>query len=128
MKVSQINKTNFKAGSLTLNRIKPEKFYSYESIKKIAEDKNMDIFIIKNQKSAYLPKEDMYTVMASSIIPIIQRGFYTVGYKTQYAMSCMIANNKISKEELSVKIFNSAITAIESLEKKLAGLKIKRTV
>ena len=51
MKISQINNTNFKSGTVTLNRIGRENIRSVEAIKKIAEDKDMDIIISKNKKS-----------------------------------------------------------------------------
>jgi hypothetical protein len=122
MKLSQIDRTNFSAGLIQLKRVNKNKIASIDAIKKIAEDRDIDIFISKNQKSKYLPLEDMYMIMASKDVPLIRRGFFSAGYVTKHGMGCVIVNKKVSNEELSVKIFNASMSALDVLEKKLADL------
>ena len=106
MKVSQINKTNFCAGSIFLNNINKNQFKSFDAIKKIAEDKNIDIFISKNENSYFHPADNIYTATTNKL-----------GYSHGFAYT--IINKKSCAEEVSVKIFNTVMNAIERLESKL---------
>ena len=112
MKVSQISCTNFMAGSVRLNNINVDKLHTFDAIKKLADDKNLNISILHNKDSELLFNEHFYTVTAKNITEDLSK------------LKCGIASTFISKkvcaEEASVKIFNTAINAIEMLEKKLA--------
>ena len=97
----------------------PETLKCYNSIKKLAEDKNIDIYITKNKESKYLPHEDMYLVIAQKEIPIIERLFFQIGKTIKHGTGCTILSKKAGAEELSTRVYNAAINAIETLEKKL---------
>lgn len=121
MIINKIDNTNFGAGNVFLNRINSENTLKcYNSIKKLAEDKGIDIFITKNKETKYLPKEDMYTVIAKKEIPVVSRMFFSVGKFARHGTGCTILSKKASEEELSTRIYNAAMNAIEILEKKLA--------
>lgn len=126
MNIDKVNNVKFEAGNVRLKRISAEKISSYDAIKKIAEDKGMDIFISKNKETKYLPRENMFLVLASKDTPIVARKFFRVGTKTDHTAFCIIANKQISKEELGVRIYNAAMNAIESLEAKLGANKNRK--
>ncbi len=117
MKISQIDSTNFMASTFQLQRVNAKKIKSLEAIKKIAEDKNVDIFILKNGASMNSSTEDMYMVMASTDVSAI--GKKNPRHKIEQSKNCMIVSKKIPKEELSVRIYNAAVSAIEALENKI---------
>jgi len=124
MNINKIDNTNFTAGNVFLKRINSEKSIKcYDSIKKLAEDKDMDIFITKNKETKYLPLEDMYIVIARKEIPIIERMFFRVGIITKHGTGCAILSKKASEEELSTNIYNATMNAIETLEKKIKDTK-----
>ncbi len=120
MNIDKVNMTNFGAGNVQLTRIAPESIPSLKAIKKIAEDKGMDIFITKNKETKYLPKEDMYIVIAKKDIPVVLRTFFSVGKISKHGTGCAILSKKANEEELSTRIYNATMSAIEILEKKLA--------
>jgi len=106
VKVSQIDKTNFCAGSLFLKDINKNQFQCFDAIKKIAEDKNVDVFISKKENSYFLPTDNLYTVIANKLGGC-------------HGVACAIVNKKTCAEGVSVKIFNAAMNAIDHLESKL---------
>ena len=110
MHIDKINNLYFKAGSLKLNNVQRKYFSSYDSIKKIAEDRGINVSITRNSTSKSLKYDDLYTIISSKNIdnqPV--KG-------TAYAV---INNNDVSQEEFSVRIFNSVIMSIENLNKRL---------
>ena len=117
MRIEPISQTNFNAGSVKLRNINIEGLYTYDAIKKIAENRDIDISIAKNKKSKYLPLEDLYTVVTSKFVK--NKGFFTTGGKMFLGTGCAIMSKDASKEETSVKIFNAVIKAIECLNSKL---------
>lgn len=122
MNINKINNTNFESGNVFLKRIDSEKSIKcYDLIKKLAEEKDIDVFITKNKETKYLPNEDMYTVIAKKEIPIITRMFFPIGTIPRHGTGCAILNKKVGKEELSTKIYDATMCAIERLEKKLAN-------
>ncbi len=121
MIINKSDNTNFGAGNVFLKRINSENTIKcYNSIKKLAEDKGMDIFITKNKETKYLPKEDMYIVLAQKEIPVVTRMFFPVGNIQRHGTGCAIISKEANEEELSTKIYNATMNAIEILEKKLA--------
>ncbi|MCR5265411.1 MAG: hypothetical protein K6E29_02305 [Cyanobacteria bacterium RUI128] len=119
MKIDKVDNVKFEAGKINLKRVSADNITSYEAIKNIAEDKGMDIFISKNKKSKYLPRENMFLVLAYKDRPVVERNFFQVGTQTSHAVSCFIANKNIKNEELGVRIYNATMSAIEALEAKL---------
>ncbi len=119
MNIDKVNMTIFGAGNVQLTRIAPESVSSLKAIKKIAEDKGMDIFISKNKESKFLPKEDMFLILATKERPIITRGFFEIGKETQHGANITILNKDINKKDFGIKIYNATMNAIEALENKL---------
>ena len=97
----------------------PETLKCYNSIKKLAEDKNIDISIIKSKETKYLPHEDMYIVIAQKEIPIVAKMFFQIYKTTKHGTGCAVLSKKTGAEELSTRVYNAAINAIETLGKKL---------
>jgi len=124
MHVDRTDNINFGAGNVYLKRVNPENVLSYKAIKKIAEDKGMDIFISKNKETKYLPREDMYMVMAIKERPIMTRGFFRIGNDVRHGVGCAIMSKKTKPEELAVRIYNATMNAIDVLEKKLETQKV----
>ena len=123
MQISKVDNTTFKAGNVHLERINNSNVPTiFKTMKKIAEDKNIDIFISKNKESEYLPYEDFYIVRASKDIPVITRGFFPIGKTKKNSISYTILSKKADDGEVSVKIYNATMQAIESLEKKLSKM------
>ena len=104
MKVSQISQTNFSAGSIYLKNIDSNKLKCYDAIKKMAEDKNIDIFLSKREDSYYLPTNDMYLIFANML-----------GGK--HSANCELINKKANPDEVSVRLYNLAVDIIEKVEK-----------
>ena len=126
MNIRKADNINFGVGNVFLKRISSDNIPSYGAIKKLAEDKNIDIFITKNKETKYLPSEDMYTILALKERPVLARGFFRIGKDFKQGTSCAIVRKETKKEELSVKIFNSTMNAIDVLEKKLAEINKKK--
>ena len=121
MNINKIDNTNFKSGDVILKRINsPNALNCYASLKKIAEDKNIDIYIMENENPKYLPKVNMFTVMAVKEFPIVLKKFLTVVKSLRMGIGCVIISKSAGEKELSVKIYNAAVSAIETLEKRLA--------
>ena len=126
MNIRKADNINFGVGNVFLKRISSDNIPSYGAIKKLAEDKNIDIFITKNKETKFLPSEDMYMISALKERPILTRGFFRIGYDIKQGTSCAIVRKEAKKEELGVKIFNSTMNAIDVLEKKLAEINKKK--
>lgn len=112
MHVYRTNNIKFGAGDIYLKRVAAENIPSYNAIKKIAEDKGIDVFIAKNKDTKFLPRENMFTIVVSKKEPEINHG-----------TGCAIMPKNAPKEELAVRIYNATMTAIDVLEKKLAAKK-----
>ena len=123
MKLLRIEKTNFTAGNIRLKNLPENNLQTLDAIKKIAEDKDIDIFIGQNKHVKNLPIENIYTIIASKSIPIIERVFYKTGVILKKGEAFAIMSKNASKEEMSVRVYNAVITAIENLEKKLSVTK-----
>ena len=117
MRIEQINNTNFGAGNVILKNMRPEQLCTFDSIKKIAEEKGIDVFITQKSKPKYPPLERFYTVIASKTTntPVKKN-------KTVKNCSFAILNPKACIEEASARIFNAVTSAIEGLEKKINNL------
>ena len=121
MQINKIDNTIFKAGTVHLERVNNANAPTiFKTMKKIAEDKNIDIFISKNKESEYLPLDDFYMVRACKDIPVVARGFFPISKITKNGISCAVLSKKADEGEISVKIYNATMKAIESLEKKLS--------
>lgn len=107
MKVSQISQTNFTAGIFYLKNIDTNKVKCCDAIKKMAEDRNIDIYIIKRQDPYHLPTHDLYTIIGNML-----------GVK--HSTNCELINHKTSAGELSVRIYNAAVNTMEHIEKILS--------
>lgn len=119
MKIEKTNIANFGAGNIYLKRVPSDNIPSLKAIKKIAEDKGIDIFISKNKEPEYLSNKNIYQVMASKETPAKTRLFTQTGSDIENGVSSAQVNKEATKEELSVRIYNTAMNAIEILEKKL---------
>ena len=106
MKVSQISHNNFTAGSIYLKNIDTNKVKCCDAIKKMAEDRNIDIYIIKRQDPYYLPTHDLYTIIGNML-------------GAKHSTNCELVNHKTSPGELSVRIYNAAVNTMEYIEKNL---------
>jgi len=104
MKVSQICQTNFMAGRIYLKNIDTDKIKCYDAIKKMAEDRNIDMYIIKRHDSYYLPTHDLYTIIGNML-------------GAKHSTKCELINHKTSAEELSVRIYNTAVNIMEHILK-----------
>lgn len=112
MQVTRTNNVKFGAGDVYLRRVAAENIPSYNAIKKIAEDKSMDIFITKSKETKFLPRENMFVIVASKKETEIKHG-----------TGCAIMPKDTPKEELAVRIYNATMRAIDVLEEKLAAKK-----
>lgn len=120
MHISQIDgNVSSMAGTVSINNIKPEHLYSYNAIKKIAEEKGIDIFISTNKKTKKLPYETIFNVIAKKNVPVITREFYNISNIPKSASRRAVISKRASLEEVSVRIYNAVIEAIENLEKTL---------
>jgi len=116
MHIQSINNINYK-GTIKLKNISLDKLHTYDAIKKIADDKNIDVFITKNNNSKFLPLEDFYAIWVKNNTEDIN--------KLKLGSDCAIINKRVSEEEASVKIYNTVMKAVENLEKKLAKIRLK---
>ena len=118
MKINSVNKINYGAGNVVLKRINEESLASYKAIKKIAEDKGIDVFIAKGKDSKYLPKENMYVVIASKELPHTETNSLT-NEKRIRGVEIETMNKITGGETFSVRIYNATMKAIDVLEEKL---------
>ena len=105
MRIGKINNTNFKAGEIGLKNIDSKNLKTLESIKKLAEDYGIDIYIYKSSDQYHLPSNDFYAAFA-------------INPKYYIGSSCAITRKNMNATEASVNIFNMVIRAIENLNKK----------
>ncbi len=110
MHITKINNTPFNRGIIRLANIKSESLSTYDAINKFADDKGVNIFIAKNRQLENLPYQNLYTVIAKKITES----------ESSRGTSFASMNKKVCKEEVSVKIYNAVINAVEMLEKNLA--------
>lgn len=111
MKLSQINNYSFKAGTVHVCNINKETLYSYNAVKKFAEEKGMDLFIIKNNIRTYLSDDNMYTIISTKDYETLNKNICGIAYA--------MPNKKASAKEISVKIFNAVLQSIENFENRL---------
>ena len=109
--------TNFKSGSVVLKNIQSEKIKSIEAISKLAKDADTDVFIVKNMPGEYIPSCDTYSVFVSKVVPIMTRQFFRIGSMLKQSVSSVVAENKASENEVSVKLYNAFIYALEQMRK-----------
>ena len=123
MKVSQINITNFMGGTIWLKNIKPEEFGSFGSIKNLAEGNEIDIEISQIIGSKGMHFADVYIVTASKQISENKAEIIQNENSVAEAAKSLVTSLKISKEELSVRLFNTFINAVETLQKQISNIK-----
>lgn len=120
MHIASISNLSFQAGNVRLKNIIPEELHNYETVKKLATDKDVDIFITKKQKSKNaLPFTDIYTVLATKNNKIIKNEKSYVSNKRIRGTSFAVMSERASSEEVSVRVYNAVINAVENLEKLL---------
>ena len=112
MKILQIENMNFKSGTVHICNINKDALYSYNAVKKFAEEKCMDLFIIKNSIKSSTFDKNLYTIISTigNEIPD-KKSICGIAYATP--------NYNATAKEISVKIYNAVIQSIENLEKKL---------
>ena len=110
MRIARIDNTNFQAGNVVLKNVNTEKLRCFDSVKKFAEDNNLDIIIRKCKDTKYLPLNDFYLIFVKSI-------------KNMSGLACVLPRKGLSTEETSVKIFNGVITALEDMFSKINKVK-----
>ena len=110
MHIDKINNLTFEAGNVRLNGIQQKSLYTFDSIKKIAEDRGVDIFISKNKASKNLECEDLYTIISSL--------FMNKKTIKGSAFAILRKIGPVSAEENSVKIYNAVIQSIENLNRR----------
>ena len=64
MHIMSVNNTNFQGGNVKLRNINPRELHTYEALKKIAEDRYIDISIAPHTRSKHFLQEAVYTVTA----------------------------------------------------------------
>lgn len=120
MNIASISNLSFQAGNVKLKNFFPEDLYNYETVKKIATEKDVDIFISKNKKSRKaVPFSNIYTVLATKNKKIVKDEKSYVSNKKIRGTSFAIMNKRASSEEVSVRVYNAVINAVENLEKLL---------
>lgn len=100
MLLSPINQTCFSA--IPLININPQKYNSLEAIKKIAEDRNLKVYINKKNSSKYFPNGDLYTIM-------------TISPNKKFGIHNDTISHNVNPKELSVKIFNAFMDTLEQI-------------
>lgn len=119
MNINKINNIKFEAGNVYTNKINDNSLKSYNAIKKIAEEKNIDVYISRNHESRHLPAKDLYLVLATKEKPIYNKSSLQTGVDFIRGASFSVVDKNAGNKELSVKIFNATMNAVENLEKKL---------
>lgn len=71
MRVNSIDNQSFRAGKVTLSsEIVQKKLFNrddFEFLKSVALSNDVDVAVLKGKKNKYLPKNDMYSIIASKI-------------------------------------------------------------
>ena len=122
MDIKRVNPVRFGAGNVYLKSVNAEKIKSYNAIKNIARDKDIDILITKSNVSDPNNLRDIYLVVATKDNSInIDKALES---ETVYKLGSdyTILNKNTHSQELAVKIYNSTMKAIDVLEKNL-GIK-----
>ena len=122
MDIKRVNPVRFGAGNVYLKSVNAEKIKSYNAIKNIARDKDIDILITKSNVSDPNNLRDIYLVVATKDNSInIDKALES---ETVYKLGSdyTILNKNTRSQELAVKIYNSTMKAIDVLEKNL-GIK-----
>ena len=115
MKVQSNNyNTAFGAGNVTLKNINPNHFSKYDEIQRIAEEDKLDISIRKADDSKYLPKNDLYIVIAKQDVEqsVAGRGKFKLPV---HGTSCAISKKNALAGELSEKLYEAVIKSVENL-------------
>ena len=121
MRIEPINNVNFQAGNVKLVNINPKKLLSLEAFEKFAKDKNIDIFIAQSKTVQAKTKEKLFTVVASKDLPDVTRGLFYADKAPVRSAAFALINKDASSEEISVKIYNTVISAIENLQRRLSN-------
>ena len=122
MDIKRVNPVRFGAGNVYLKSVNAEKIKSYNAIKNIARDKDIDILITKSNVSDPNNLRDIYLVVATKDNSTnIDKALES---ETVYKLGSdyTILNKNTRSQELAVKIYNSTMKAIDVLEKNL-GIK-----
>ena len=120
MRITPINNTNFQGGNVKLRSLNPLDLRTYEALKKIAEARYIDISIAPHTRSKHFLQEAVYMVTASKTLPKKAGETFNMS-KCGDASSYAVFDKNACLEEVSVKIYNAAINAIENLEKKFSS-------
>ena len=122
MDIKRVNPVRFGAGNVYLKSVNAEKIKSYNAIKNIARDKDIDILITKSNVSDPNNLRDIYLVVATKDNSTnVDKALES---ETVYKLGSdyTILNKNTHSQELAVKIYNSTMKAIDVLEKNL-GIK-----
>ena len=122
MDIKRVNPVRFGAGNVYLKSVNAEKIKSYNAIKNIARDKDIDILITKSNVSDPNNLRDIYLVVATKDNSTnVDKALES---ETVYKLGSdyTILNKNTRSQELAVKIYNSTMKAIDVLEKNL-GIK-----
>ena len=120
MRIDKINNNcNFQAGNVLLKRVPKKNLPNYNVFKKIAEDKGIDLLILKNKDTSYLKNEQLYYIVASKDIGLDENNLAKIPKDAVIGQDCVLINNALEKENTAVKLYNTVIMAIERFEKKL---------
>lgn len=129
MHIEKIHNTNFNAGLVELQNLSVSKIRSYDAIRKIAEDKGVDLFIVKADKFTKRPDVDIYMVMATKEYASRYKNLAAIGLKRfsigdyKSGGTAYTSINKTADiSEVSVKVYNAAMNAINNLENKVKNL------
>jgi hypothetical protein len=99
--------TNFGAGMIKLKNIELKDLLQFDTIKRIAEEDSLDLFISKGKESKYLPRNNNYNVVA-------KRDIDKFPYSA-YGFSCMLTSKTAQSEEVSAKLLELVKTSVDKL-------------
>ena len=110
MQVQRIQNNHYQtfgAGTVKLTGIEPSGISTYDAIKKLAQNCDIDISIIKTGTSKYLPKHDAFNVIAK----------YVSGKNEmpKHGFKCLLVDKKASLEELSTKLYGKVLESVTAL-------------
>jgi len=118
MIIASVSSTNFQAGNVRLKNVNLEKLNTYGAVQDLAKHKDIDIIISKSQKNKpALSHSDIYTVSALKNQHSEKNGRSYVSNKKLRGTSFAIMSKSASPEEISAKIYDTVVKAIENLEK-----------
>lgn len=112
--------TNFKA-KLVVDKKLAGKLPNIEAFRDVAKDvKSADyIRIRKAANTRYLPREDMYVVIAEKNLVVQQDKSLPNCNKHFFGISTKLLNKGISKEGMVIELFDSMNVALDNLAKKI---------